>query len=134
MAGFKNFDAWNQAKKTIDNYKTGKIRNKIKEGNIYWVSIGINIGNEMHNDKPPYNRPVVVLKNNKNLNVFLGLPLTSKKKHGPYFFEFKDSHSVTQYASLMQIRAFDYRRVGKLKSKMENQDLEELKKRFVGLL
>lgn len=134
----KKFDQWNQRKKILETYKTEKIAKTIQEGRIYWVSIGVNVGNEMHNNKSPFNRPVLVYKVFENFRIFLGIPLTSKTKTPPYFFEFIDSKNVTQYACLTQAKSFDYRRiisVSKSKSsKISTEDFMELKRRFATLI
>lgn len=134
----KRFDQWNQRKKTLETYKTEKIAKNIQEGAIYWVSIGVNVGNEMHSNEPPFNRPVLVYKVFKDFKTFLGIPLTSRTKRPPYFFEFTDSKGVTQYACLTQSKSFDYRRIVSVSksrsSEISNEDFMELKKRFVTLI
>ena len=40
----KDFDSWNEAKKGLDSYD---VFLPIKEGEVWWCSIGMNIGIEM---------------------------------------------------------------------------------------
>jgi len=54
-----NYDRWNKLKKVL--HKTSKNIN-LKNGNIYLVSIGQNIANEIYGKGEIFLRPVLVLK------------------------------------------------------------------------
>ena len=82
----KSFDEWNEVKKNINTLDKNI---NLKEGNIYLISIGKNIGNESYGKGGIFLRPVLVLKKLGH-NYFIGIPLTSKKKVGSYFFELKE--------------------------------------------
>ena len=56
----KDFDNWNNLKKKLDN--RGKYPT-FKEGGIWWVNIGMNIGNEQCGKSSLFSRPVLILKN-----------------------------------------------------------------------
>ncbi len=56
------------------------------EREIWWASLGANIGFEQDGKKEEYSRPILVLKK-FNKDVLWALPLTSKEKTGKYYFE-----------------------------------------------
>lgn len=53
------FDNWNNIKKDINN-KRANIN--IKEGCVYWINVGFNIGCEVNGKGENFARPVLVLK------------------------------------------------------------------------
>jgi pseudaminic acid cytidylyltransferase len=100
------FDEWNRLKKTLHNKK--KII-KFSNGNIYFMSIGENIGHEVYGKDELFLRPVLVYKKLSS-TTFLGIPLTSQKKEGSYYFSFNYKKDKTSTAMLHQMRVFDIRR------------------------
>lgn len=68
-----NFDKWNLLKQEIH---TKEITINIKEKNIYFVSIGQNIGTENYGKSDKFLRSVLVHKK-LGINYFLGIYLTS---------------------------------------------------------
>ena len=81
----KNFNEWNEKKKEIHNNISKKdiLDKKVyfKDREVWWVSIGINIGFEIDGKNHDFERPVLIIKK-INKNQFWGLPLTSKDKEG----------------------------------------------------
>ena len=55
-----------------------------KEGEIWWCSIGMNVGMEIYGKGPDLSRPVLIFKK-FNCDLFFGIPLTSKKKEGNWY-------------------------------------------------
>jgi len=120
-----DYDRWNELKKQLNN--TQKNIN-VKNGNIYLLSVGKNIANEVYGKGEIFLRPVLVLKKLGH-NYFLGIPLTSKTKNGSYFFAFtyKDKAS---YAMFNQTRTFTTNRILKYHGKMRIDDFKTLKRKF----
>ncbi|SFV55921.1 N-Acetylneuraminate cytidylyltransferase [hydrothermal vent metagenome] len=117
------FDRWNRVKKELDkNKKTIHIR----PTEIYFLSIGQNIGYEVYGKDELFLRPVLVYKK-LSTSTFIGIPLTTKEKRGSYFFEFSYKPNKTSYASLNQIRVFDTKRIAYKSGKMQKNDFERLK-------
>jgi mRNA-degrading endonuclease toxin of MazEF toxin-antitoxin module len=54
------------------------------EGEIWWCSIGLNIGEEEFGKGSGFERPVLIFKK-LTRNSFLGLPLTGHKKDGSWY-------------------------------------------------
>ena len=78
----KDFDGWNTNKKHLD-----KIDQPVffREREIWWCSIGINVGHEQDGRGSDYRRPVLVLRK-FNRWLFIGVPLSLQiKPNNPYY-------------------------------------------------
>lgn len=73
----KNFDGWNEVKKSVDQRKSDK---KIIIGKIYWCNVGMNVGREVYGKGSKFVRLVLVLNVLPNAT-FLGVPLSSQTKN-----------------------------------------------------
>ncbi|MBZ7987617.1 type II toxin-antitoxin system PemK/MazF family toxin [Campylobacter canadensis] len=108
-----NYDEWNEIKKKTHN-NTNKYKN-IKVGEVYWVKVGLNIGNEVYGKGKDYARLVLVINklfDSAGNRLFLGVPLSSRiyEKANKYRYVF-DSNGSLQTALLSQIKVFDNKRV-----------------------
>lgn len=124
------FDKWNGVKKGIESKK---IKINIKEKNIYFLSIGQNVGSESYGKGEKFLRPVLVYKKFGS-NYFLGIPLTSKIKEGSYYFVFNRSQKKQNTAMLNQMKTFDAKRVVSHGGKISNNTYNNLKKQVEKLL
>ena len=76
------FDRWNTIKKSTDAVdETARLY--FREGEIWWVRLGKNIGYETDGKSREFTRPVIILKK-YNQYSFLALPLTTAPKPNPY--------------------------------------------------
>ena len=104
----KEFDRWNVRKKRLSkrSFRGNKVPSWFREGEIWWCSIGINIGNEIDGKGKKFCRPILILKklNQKN---FIGLPLTRSGKNLPGYYKYKDD----SYIILEQIRMISAKRL-----------------------
>ena len=102
----KEFDKWNDVKKNLN-----EIENKVyfKERDIFWASIGKNIGFEQNGKSELYSRPVLIMKKFSR-NMFFGIPLSTQLKQGSFFFEFELNGSKSN-ALLVQGRLYDSKRL-----------------------
>ena len=123
------FDEWNEIKKKID-YKDKKVF--IKEGNVYLVIIGKNVGSEVYGKGEFFLRPVLVLKKLSKYN-FIGIPLTSKEKNGNYFFKFQYKQDKFSYALFNQIKTFDVKRIFKYHGSIKKKDFYILKQKLLNM-
>lgn len=125
----KEFDEWNNLKKSLHSNKK---ENFFKERDIFWASIGINIGYEQDGKGEIFSRPILVLKK-YNKNLFLGIPLSTQIKQGSFFFEFEIDGTKSN-ALLVQARIYDAKRLENKMGKMNKDDFEELRTKFRELL
>lgn len=129
--GNSDYNLWNVVK-----IKTEKSKPKsIKNGNIYWVKIGKNIGCEVFGKGNDFIRPVLVIKQfNIKSSLFLGIPLSSKIKNHPFSYTFTDAKNRLQCALLNQIRVFDTRRIISRCSKIDENELKNIIKKISEIL
>ena len=78
----KNYLGWHKKK---DELEARSIVPNFREGDIWWCSLGLNLGYEEDGKNENFERPVVVIKK-FNKDIFIGLPLSSVVKIGPYYF------------------------------------------------
>ena len=116
----QDFDNWNIKKKELSNGN----RVYFHKGDIWFASIGKNIGDEEDGKHLSFERPILVVRKFNN-SIFLGVPLTSNKdKEGKYYHKlisFSDSVAV-----LSQIRLFDAKRLLRPMGKIKNEELKEI--------
>ncbi len=73
---FKDFDRWNALKKSLEN----KVSVFCNERELWWCSVGVNIGTETCGKNELFERPVLILQV-YNKNSIRIVPITSKVKN-----------------------------------------------------
>ena len=77
----KNFSGWFKLKQKINDYHHLR---SFQEREIWWCSIGVNIGHEEDGKNERFQRPVLIIhKFNKHL--FFGVPLTTQIKNNKFY-------------------------------------------------
>lgn len=77
----KNFTTWSALKENIDDSSRNLF---FKERDVWWTSIGLNIGHEENGKNQFFTRPVLVVRK-FNSHLFFGVPLTTKVKDNRYY-------------------------------------------------
>lgn len=80
----KDFDGWIIKKKEYHYRKTKPPM--FKERDIWWASIGVNVGFEEDGKHEKFIRPVLVIKK-FNRELFLGIPMSTKIKDNRYYVQ-----------------------------------------------
>ena len=122
----KQFNDWNSLKQTLN---TNKINFQFRQKDIYFMSIGKNIGFEQSGHGENFKRPVLVYKK-FNKYVFLGIPLTSKIKEDKFHTEFEYKKGTRSFAILSQIRLYDIRRALYHDGKISKQYFKKVQDRY----
>ncbi len=99
----KEFDRWNTQKKAINNADE---RLYFREGEVWWVHLGANIGFEIDGKQADFSRPVLILKKYNKFS-FLALPLTTNARPSPYRLFVGMIDGKASYAVLSQLRNLD---------------------------
>lgn len=116
----KDYYHWNEKKIKIDSCKSyghPKVRD------IWWCSVGLNIGTEIYGKGEDFARPVLVIHAEAG-DSFIGIPLTSKIRNGKYCRVVHVNEGKLSTALIYQMRNFDKRR---LKRKIGRISEEEYK-------
>ncbi|GHU08676.1 hypothetical protein FACS189431_5360 [Alphaproteobacteria bacterium] len=103
----KDFDSWNTVKKQLD------VADNIpdfKEREIWWGSLGANLGYEEDGKNIKFERPILVIRK-FNRWLFVGLPLTSQNKQNKFHYELPDYNGVKSLVILSQARTLSAKRL-----------------------
>ena len=102
-----------------------------KQGDIWWCSIGMNLGEEIFGKGKKFTRPVLVFKKFTS-NSFLGLPLTTQKKTGSWYTKITINNE-DRWVILNQARIFDKKRFTNKIASLDIKDYKKVKKYFLEL-
>ncbi len=121
----KDFDSWNEKKKYLHEEKQ---RPFFKDGEVWFASLGVNIGYEQDGKGKDALRPVIVLKKFNNASLFVA-PLSRSKKDGKYYVKTQVA-GKSGVAVLSQSRMIDSKRlvykIGKVNNKFRLKIVESL--------
>ncbi len=121
----QRFSNWARLKTELHfSFKTIYFR----ERQIWWTSIGQNIGSEQNGKNRDFERPILVVRK-FNEQMFLGVPISTKLKQGKYFYQF-NKNGKDFCIILSQIRLFSSNRLLRRIGKMSLSDYEQVKNRL----
>lgn len=124
----KRFQEWLGIKQKID----GSARQPLgAEGEVWWVSIGENVGQEIGGKSAEFSRPALILRRLSH-NLYLVVPLTSQPHRGNWFVSFGYANRVS-VACLQQIRVIDHRRLINRHGNISFEDYSRIKRGFLNL-
>lgn len=122
---YRLLEEWNVVK--IELHRGGVFRN-IKEGDVWWCSMGENVGVEINGKQEFFLRPVLVLKKLSRYG-FMGIPLTSQPHKGSWYVSFEFKNKI-QNAVLAQARVLSVYRLRRKMGVVPNSDLELVRAGF----
>lgn len=125
----KNFDDWHRLKKKLNDHKPCVIP---REGEVWFCSIGVNIGFEIDGKHKFYERPILVLKT-WGPDSFLGVPMTSKLRESDYCM-IVSVRDVPRGVVISQLRLLDRRRLLRRVGELAMRDLNAVRWRLCVLL
>jgi mRNA interferase MazF len=125
----KDFKEWHNEKGDLHE---NKVRAFFHEREVWFASVGLNIGFEQDGRGDSFLRPVIVLKKFNN-EVLWCIPLTKNQKKGKYYFSFSLGEEVST-AILSQIRLIDSKRLQYKIGDMTMRDFVEVKEKLKQLL
>ena len=99
----KEFDRWNAQKKAINEADE---RLYFRDGEVWWVHLGADIGFEIDGKQADFSRPVLILKKYNKFS-FLALPLTTNARPSPYRLFVGMVDGRPYYGVLSQLRNLD---------------------------
>src|SRR3989344_5267310 len=105
----KDFDNWNAEKKNIHKQVSAVFCHPRE---VWWCSLGVNVGFEQDGTGKHFDRPIVVIKG-FNQNIFFGVALTQSKKSSKYYFDLGQIYGKDSCAILSQVRLIDTKRLVK---------------------
>jgi mRNA interferase MazF len=100
----------------------------VSERDIWWASVGENVGSEINGKSGLFSRPVIILKKLSHGFYFV-VPTTTQSRQGSWYVPF-EQHGKRMYACLHQARALDYRRLSSRLGTIDGNDFARVKTGF----
>lgn len=125
----KDFQQWNNRKTWINNKKPRAFFN---ERDVWWCSMGINIGFEQDGKGQQFSRPILVFKKFNN-EIFWGIPLTTKVKENKFYLPISLKELGQQAVIVSQMRLIDSKRLLAKLSYINKEDYLKIKKAVIAL-
>lgn len=119
-------DNWNKLQKELSNMTEPIFCNRRE---IWWCSIGMNIGTELYGKNELFERPVLIMKV-YNKETALIVPLTSKIKFGKYYSDVVFGN-VTSRAVLSQARTVSTKRLSRKLGRISKENFIEVKQKYI---
>lgn len=126
----KDFDKWNNKKKYIEAHRKDRIF--FNERDIWWCSVGKNIGYEENGKNEFFERPVLIIKKFNNSLAWV-LPMTSKFKMSPYYFKLNNDQT-TDSILLSQLRVISVKRFSRFMKRISPYEFAEVIGRIIDIL
>ena len=126
----KNFKDWHIKKEGIDLYKNIHVYFHARE--VWWCSLGLNIGSEQDGKGRNFSRPILVFKK-FNKEIFWAIPLSTKIKSGRFYFPINISDDIERVAVLSQLRLIDVKRLITKIGMIFNENYTEIEKAVIKL-
>ena len=121
-----DFLDWTELKIRLDLIATNNVF--FKERDIWWTSLGKNIGSEQDGKNENFTRPILIIKK-FNQETFLGLPTSTKIKNSKYYYIFeKDCKKYT--VNLSQLRLLSNKRLLKKMWRLDKKDFQNIKEKL----
>ncbi|KKP33145.1 MAG: hypothetical protein A2312_02990 [Candidatus Staskawiczbacteria bacterium RIFOXYB2_FULL_32_9] len=118
----KNFNEWNELKKKLH------IRNEeilFHEREIWWCSLGVNVGFEEDGKNKLFERPILIIKK-FNKFVLWVLPLTRSNKPCGYYYKIAQGNEDDSVIILSQLRLISSKRLLRKMRMITKQEFVEI--------
>lgn len=126
----KDFDNWNEEKKRLEDIGHDSL--SFHEREIWWCSIGINLGDEQDGKNELLERPVLILRKFNNKVAWV-LPMSTKKKEGIYYHDIE--HDGRAFAVILsQLRLISVKRFRRLVRKISPHQFALIQDKLIGLI
>ena len=119
----KDFDGWNVTKKATQARAEAPFYH---EREVWWCSLGVNVGFEQDGTGKNYDRPVLVVRG-FNKEVFFGVALTGRKRQGKFHVPVGKIEDREASVILSQVRLIDSKRLIRKAGTLEENTFEIVK-------
>ena len=122
----KKFDAWNAQKKLINDWS---VQTFIHPQEIWWASLGVNIGVEIDGKHENFERPVVILRVYNAHSAFVA-PITTKVKDDKFHCKIMHNNEYV-WVKMTQARTISTKRILRKMSVASDKDFSSLRRKMV---
>lgn len=127
---YKDFDGWNTAQKRIDAQL--QPTTQFHEREIWWASLGINIGREIDGKGVDHARPILIFKKFSRDTLWI-IPISNTSKTGTYFHNIK-VRTRDNTVILIQMRLISAKRLLKKIGKLDAIEFAQIVQKMRNLL
>ena len=125
----KDFQKWHVLKSKIHYEHPAP---EFREREVWWCSLGANIGVEEDGKNDTFERPILVIRK-FNKEMFFGIPLTSRSKESIYHVPFV-LHDRTSTALLSQLRLSSAKRLIRRIGRVGKKQFGEIQEKIANLI
>lgn len=125
----KQFGQWLKLKERL--HERDQRPPLVSEGDIWWASVGENVGSEINGKSELFSRPVIVYRKLSHGFYFV-IPTTTQAKTGSWYVPFRQKGRENA-ACLHQARAIDYRRLSSKLGTLDDEDIVRVREGFTRL-
>ena len=104
----KDFNKWNLYKIKLEDLRSNVKFAHARE--IWWCSLGINVGVESDGKNNNFERPVLIMKVYNRESIVV-LPITTKPKNDPFHFKIFVKTGIYVWIKLTQVRMISNKRL-----------------------
>lgn len=126
----KDFDNWNKLKKHIHGENENRLYH---EREIWWCSLGVNVGSEQDGSETEYRRPVLILRGLSSQTCFV-IPLTTATRRHWLRPTIGQVDGEEARALLSQMRVIDTKRLVRKIGYLNKEIFERIRKAAKDLL
>ena len=119
----KDFDKWNAEKKAVDA-KAVNTELFFYAREIWWCSVGLNIGVEADGKHNNFERPMLIVKK-FNADMVWALPLTTQGQDNKYYYRL-NHEDVKSWVVLSQIKTISTKRFLRKVGSISESDFKEI--------
>lgn len=125
----KDFQKWHSIKELLENKEK---KTYFQERDIWWCSLGLNLGFEEDGKNEQFERPVLVLKKINN-DLMWVLPLTRTEKIWKYYFQIE--YEIRKSSIILsQLRTISKKRLLRKMRMISGKEFNEIRNRVKNLL
>ena len=125
----KRFLEWIGLKEKL--HETNHRPPHVSERDMWWASVGENIGSEMNGKSARFSRPVLILKKLAH-GFYLVAPTTTQRRDGTWYVHVRLSDQ-DEFVCLNQVRTIDYRRLHSKLGQIDTDNFKTVKDGFLRL-
>lgn len=129
----EEFDIWNERKKSIYS-RSLSIHFSFHERDIWWCSLGKNIGSEENGKHATFERPVIIFRKFGN-DIVWAIPITTKEKSAQNrdYYKFILNNTIRN-AHLSQMRPICTKRLIRYMNTLSFDDFQKIRKQLIELI
>ena len=126
----KNYGEWHKKKTDIEH--SNDMRVFFHEREVWWCSLGANVGFEQDGKGGKFARPVLVFKK-FNKEVFWALPLSTRIKKSKFYANLDLGDGISRVAIISQLRLIDGKRLIDKIGVIDESNYEDIQKAVINL-